>query len=363
MTDDTQWMRRALELAARGRGRVEPNPPVGAVIVRDERVIAEGWHERFGGPHAEARAIENARGDTAGDTLYVTLAPCTGLKKKTPPCCDAVLRAGFRRVVIGVPDPTQESAADRLRAAGVEVVTGTLAAECERMVAPFLKLKLRQRPWVIAKWAMSADGRIATATGDSRWISCEASRALVHQWRNQIDAILVGIGTARRDDPELTCRIESGRNPCRIVLDSHASLSPESRLVRTLDKAPVVVACLESAPEEARRRLAAAGCRVMPLPAQQGRVDADALLLALGAEKMTNLMVEGGAQVLGHFFDRRLVDEARIFVAPLIIGGAAPGPVAGAGAQQLAQALRGEVIDCVRSGADVLVTARFSAPE
>ncbi|HOS44664.1 MAG TPA: bifunctional diaminohydroxyphosphoribosylaminopyrimidine deaminase/5-amino-6-(5-phosphoribosylamino)uracil reductase RibD, partial [Armatimonadota bacterium] len=225
-----------------------------------------------------------ARGDTAGATLYVTLEPCTGERKKTPPCCDAVLRAGFVRVVIGARDPTQAPATERLRKAGVEVIEGVLGAGCRRMIAPFLKLKGRGRPWVSAKWAMSADGRIATATGDSRWISCEASRELVHRWRNEIDAILVGSGTARRDDPELTCRLPGGRSPRRIVLDGQASLATESRLVRTMDRAPVIVACLETAPEENRRRLAERGCRVLPLPAWGERVDADALLAALGAE-------------------------------------------------------------------------------
>lgn len=357
MTNHEKWMRRALELAAQGRGRVEPNPPVGAVIVRNGRVIAEGWHERFGGPHAEAHAIANAAGDTSGATLYVTLEPCTGLKKKTPPCSDAVLRAGFRTVVIGASDPTQEPAADRLRAAGIEVVTGVLATECARMVAPFLKLKLNKRPWVIAKWAMSADGRIATATGDSRWISSEPSRAIVHEWRNQIDAILVGIGTVRRDDPELTCRLPGGRNPARIVLDTNATLSTEMRLVRTIDKAPLIVACLETSPETARRRLTDAGCRVLALPARDRRVDADALLLALGAKNVTNLMVEGGPTVLGNFFDRRLVDELRLFIAPLIIGGAAPGPVTGVGAKALADGLRFGFASWEAVGKDVLVRA------
>lgn len=360
MTHHETWMRRALELAARGRGRVEPNPPVGAVIVRDGRVIAEGWHEKFGGPHAEARALENARGDTAGAALYVTLEPCTGLRKKTPPCCDAVLRAGFKSVVIGAADPTQEPAAERLRAAGVEVVTGTLGVECARMIAPFLKLKLRKRPWVIAKWAMSADGCIATTTGDSRWISSESSRALVHEWRNQIDAILVGIGTVRRDDPELTCRLPGGRNPVRIILDGSATLSTETRLVRTLEKAPVIVACLETAPEESRRRLADAGCRVLPLPAWDGRVDADALLLALGVKNLTNLMVEGGPSVLGHFFDRRLIDELRLFIAPMIIGGAAPGPLAGLGSRAIADAMRFGFASSAASGPDILLTAHLN---
>jgi len=280
-------MRRALELAAQGRGRVEPNPPVGAVIVHRGKLVGEGFHERFGGPHAEIRAMDAAAGACRGATLYVTLEPCTGLNKKTPPCCDAVLKAGFRRVVIGASDPTQESAAARLQAAGIAVLTGVLEPECRQMIAPFLKLRARGMPWVIAKWAMTADGKIATVTGQSRWISSEASRDLVHQWRNQADAVLVGIGTVLRDDPLLTCRpfefpqggpeqmskgrIDGGRNPLRIVLDAEARIPLTSRLVATAREAPLVVAFLDLVPEARRRQLAHAGCRVLPLNGVRAR--------------------------------------------------------------------------------------------
>jgi diaminohydroxyphosphoribosylaminopyrimidine deaminase/5-amino-6-(5-phosphoribosylamino)uracil reductase len=356
-------MRRALELAARGRGRVEPNPPVGAVIVRRGKLIGEGFHERFGGPHAEIRAME-AASSRAGDpcrgaTLYVTLEPCTGLNKKTPPCCDALLKAGLRRVVIGASDPTQESAAARLRAAGIAVTVGVLEEQCRQMIAPFLKLRARGVPYVIAKWAMTADGKIATVTGESRWISSEPSRSLVHQWRSQADAVLVGIGTVLRDDPLLTCHLADGRDPLRIVLDAEARIPLTSRLVATAREARLLIACLPSVPEARRRLLADAGCRLLPLHGAANRVDAEALLRALGTERVTNLMIEGGAQVLSHFLERRLVDEVRIFIAPKLFGGAAaPGPVAGDGIASPADAIQLVNPLWTQVGEDMLLTAR-----
>ena len=363
---DVRWMRRALELAAQGRGRAEPNPPVGAVIVRRGKLVGEGFHERFGGPHAEIRAMDAAAGACRGATLYVTLEPCTGLGKKTPPCCDAVLKAGFRRVVIGAGDPTQHSAVPRLEAAGIAVRTGVLEKDCRRMIAPFLKLRARGMPYVIAKWAMTADGKIATVTGESRWISSDASRDLVHRWRNQADAVLVGIGTVLRDDPLLTCRpfdfaqggIPDGRNPLRVVLDAQARIPVTGRLVATAREAPLLIACLASVPPARRRRLTGAGCRVLPLRGARGRVDAEQLLLALGAERITNLMVEGGAGVLADFFEHRLVDEVRIFIAPKLFGGAAaPGPIGGKGIPSPSDALQLRDPVWTPVGGDMLLTA------
>ncbi len=380
---DLRWMRRALELAALGRGRVEPNPPVGAVIARRGKLIGEGFHERFGGPHAEIRAMDAASGACRGATLYVTLEPCTGLDKKTPPCCDAVLKAGFRRVVIGASDPTQASAAARLKAAGIAVTAGALEKECRQMIAPFLKLRSLGMPYVIAKWAMTADGKIATVTGESRWISSDASRKLVHQWRNQADAVLVGIGTVLRDDPLLTCRpfdheqsrraqgdpellsqrrVSDLRNPLRIVLDAEARIPLTSRLIATAREAPLVVACLEFVPEARRRQLTDAGCRVLPLRGARGRVDAEQLLRVLGLQRITNLMVEGGAGVLADFFERRLVDEVRIFIAPKLFGGAAaPGPIAGEGIASPADALKLDSPVWTPVGEDMLLTGRTNS--
>ncbi|RME72294.1 MAG: bifunctional diaminohydroxyphosphoribosylaminopyrimidine deaminase/5-amino-6-(5-phosphoribosylamino)uracil reductase RibD [Planctomycetota bacterium] len=264
-------MLRAVELAARGLGRVEPNPPVGAVCVREGRVVGEGWHERFGGPHAERRALEAAGGAARGATLYVTLEPCAH-HGKTPPCTDAILAAGCRRVVYACADPNPEAAggARRLEAAGVEVAHRPLP-EAERLLAPFLVRVREGRPWVIAKWAMSLDGRIATRTGHARWISGELSRQRVHERRAQVDAVLVGIGTALADDPLLTVRLPAGhrvagatgRPPLRVVVDTRARLPLTSRLVASAREAPVLVAVGRQAPAPARAALQAAGCEVL----------------------------------------------------------------------------------------------------
>src|SRR5437667_85701 len=237
---DEHWMRRALDLAERGRGYVEPNPLVGAVVVRAEQVVGEGWHQRYGEAHAEVNALAAAGEAARGATLYVTLEPCCH-HGKTPPCTDAVLRAGIRRVVAAMLDPFPEVAgrgAALLRAAGLTVDFGPGEAEARRQNAPYLKLLATGRSYVHAKWAMSLDGKIATATGDSKWISGEASRRRVHELRGCMDAIVIGGGTARADDPLLTVRPPGPRTPARIVLSSTGALSPESRLVKSVAEAP-----------------------------------------------------------------------------------------------------------------------------
>jgi diaminohydroxyphosphoribosylaminopyrimidine deaminase/5-amino-6-(5-phosphoribosylamino)uracil reductase len=233
------------------------------------------------------------------------------------------------------------------------------------MIAPFLKLRARGMPYVIAKWAMTADGKIATVTGESKWISSDASRDLVHQWRNQVDAVLVGIGTVLRDDPLLTCRMPGGKNPLRIVLDAEARIPLAGKLVATARETPLVIACLAVVSEARRRKLTDAGCRVLPLRGARGRVDAEELLRALGAQRITNLMIEGGASVFADFFERRLVDEVRIFIAPKLLGGAAaPGPIAGSGIPSPADAVKLDHAVWTQVGVDMLLTAttNFQSP-
>ena len=358
---DERHMRRALELATRGLGKVEPNPMVGAVVARLDEMIGEGFHEAFGGAHAEVNAMAPAGEACKGATLYVTLEPCTGTKKKTPPCCDAVIEAGFRRVVIGARDPTQEPAAPRFEAAGIAVVTGVLEADCRALIAPFLKLRQQGRPFVVAKWAMTADGKIATATGDSRWISSQPSRELVHRWRGQMQAILIGAGTARKDDPLLTCRLPDGRHPLRIVLDSKAALAPDSRLVRSVSEAPLMVVCHENAPVTNCQRLSDAGCRVVAFPGECNRPDVEAVLDLLGAEDVTYLLVEGGSEVFGAFFDKGLIDEVRVFIAPRLAGGTrAPGPVGGKGSAAMTNSLNLTRVAWQAVGPDMLLTGRVT---
>src|SRR5947209_6440905 len=263
---DWEWMRRALELAERGRGQVEPNPLVGAVVVRDGRAVGEGWHQRYGQAHAEVNALAAAGEAAAGATVYVTLEPCCH-HGKTPPCTDALLQAGIHRVVAAMTDPFPQVAgrgAEVLRAAGVEVALGVCEVEARRLNAPYLKLLATGRPYVHAKWAMTLDGKIATVGGDSKWISGEASRRRVHALRGRMDAIVVGSGTVRADDPLLTARPPGPRTPARIVLDSKAQISRESQLLRTLDQGSVIVATLSGKGKVARDQ----GCDVGELPAE-----------------------------------------------------------------------------------------------
>jgi diaminohydroxyphosphoribosylaminopyrimidine deaminase/5-amino-6-(5-phosphoribosylamino)uracil reductase len=339
--DAERWMARALELAERGRGHVEPNPLVGAVVVRDGRAVGEGWHQRYGGPHAEVHALAAAGAAARGATLYVTLEPCCH-HGKTPPCTDAVLRAGIARVVAAMPDPFPAVAgkgADQLRAAGVEVEFGPGEAGARRLNAPYLKLLATGRPYVHAKWAMTLDGKIATRTGDSKWISNEASRRRDHELRGRVDAIVVGVGTALADDPQLTARPPGPRTAARVVLDSHARLPLNSVLVRTARDVPTVVATVTPLAQAAQ--LHAAGCEVLTLPATDGRPDIDALLAELGRRRFTNVLLEGGAGVLGSFLDAGAIDEVHVFIAPRLAGGAAAlTAVGGRGVEKIAQALR-----------------------
>jgi diaminohydroxyphosphoribosylaminopyrimidine deaminase/5-amino-6-(5-phosphoribosylamino)uracil reductase len=339
---DLWHMRLALELAANGQGYVEPNPMVGCVIARGAEIIGEGWHRRFGGLHAEIEALRLAGERAAGATMYVTLEPCAHYGK-TPPCTKAISASGIRRVVVAMQDPfTQVAGAGlaELRDGGVTVVCGALESEARQLNAPYLKLLETGRPWIIAKWAMSLDGKISTAAGDSRWISNEQSRETVHKLRARMDAIIVGRETVLCDDPLLTVRPPGQRTPLRIVLDTLASLSQQSLLVRTAAEAPVLVAAGGEAPESNRRRLAEAGCEVFECPGKTHGDRLHSLLEELGRRRMTNVLVEGGARVLGSFFDARQIDEVHVFVAPKLIGGAhAKVPFAGTGIAQLSEAL------------------------
>lgn len=329
-------MRRALELAAQGAGFVEPNPMVGAVVVDDElRLLGEGFHQRFGGPHAEVHALRQAGERARGATLYVTLEPCCH-QGKTPPCTAAVLAAGIKRVHVAALDPFPAVAGQgvaQLRAAGVTVDVGLLEAEAIHLTAPFRTLIQLQRPFVTAKWAMSLDGKLAARTGISKWISGTESRAIVHQMRGRMDGILVGIGTVLADDPLLTARPAGPRMPVRIVLDSQSRLPLDSQLVRTARESAVLLFVTAAAPTDRMSRLQAAGVEVVTVPGdEQGHSDVTACLLELGRRRLTNLLVEGGSSVLGTFFDRQLIDEVRVFIAPRLIGGAAAAsPLGGAG--------------------------------
>lgn len=364
MSDLDLWhMARALELAERGQGFVEPNPMVGCVIAHDEEVVGEGWHRRFGGPHAEIEALRAARWRAEGGTMYVTLEPCCH-HGKTPPCTKAIIEAGIRRVVCAQRDPFPAVSGQgiaELQAAGVQVDVGLFESDAQRLNAPYLKLLRRGRPWVIAKWAMTLDGRIATRAGDSKWISGDQSRAVVHQLRGRMDAIVVGSGTAQADDPRLTARPPGPRTAARVVLDRRASLSGESQLVRTARETPVLVAVGPEASDENRSRLAEAGCEIVLCAGNTYQERLGQLLDELGRRRMTNVLVEGGSRVLGAFFDSGAVDEVHVFIALKLVGGdQALAPIAGQGIARLADSLRLIDPEWQRLGDDMYVRGRVA---
>jgi diaminohydroxyphosphoribosylaminopyrimidine deaminase/5-amino-6-(5-phosphoribosylamino)uracil reductase len=357
-------MRRALAEAEQGRGSVEPNPMVGAVIVRDGRAIAAGHHGRFAGPHAEVVALGRAGESARGATLYVTLEPCCH-HGKTPPCTDAILAAGIGRVVAAVGDPFPQvngGGLAALRAAGVPAEVGCEADAARELNAPYWKRLATGRPYVTAKWAMTLDGKTAVASGDSRWISSEDSRRRVHDLRGRMDAILVGIGTVDVDDPQLTVRPPGPRRPVRIVLDGSARLGLESRLVRTATDVPVLVAVTDRAPLGRRDRLAGAGCEVLAFPGD-GPVPLAPLLDELGRRGMTNLLVEGGGRILGAFLDGGHVDAVEVFIAPILEGGDHPRTAArGSGHRLMSEAPRLRDVRVDRIGDDTHIRGRMPQP-
>lgn len=363
-SDDARYMSRALELAARGQGLVEPNPMVGCVVVRDGEIVGEGWHERFGGPHAEVNALHSAAENANGATLYVTLEPCchTG---KTPPCTDAIIAAGVVRVVAAMDDPFPQvdgGGFAAIRSAGIECVTGILEDEAREILAPYLKLIKTGVPWVIAKWAMTLDGKLATRTGSSQWISGELARTKVHELRGRADAIVIGSGTARVDNPLLTARPPGQRTALRVVVDSTASLDLDSQLVRTASSTPVLVAISYHADHVKRSALEHAGVEVLPLSGENHSERIAQLLSELGRRQCTNVLVEGGSRLLGSLFDLGAIDEVHAFIAPKLIGGElAPSPLGGTGLSSMLEALglRHCAIEMV--GSDVHVRGRMNS--
>ncbi|MBL8815686.1 MAG: bifunctional diaminohydroxyphosphoribosylaminopyrimidine deaminase/5-amino-6-(5-phosphoribosylamino)uracil reductase RibD [Planctomyces sp.] len=361
--NDSEVMRYALSLAERGLGLVEPNPAVGAVIVDvDGTLIAEGFHEGFGKPHAEVNAILAAGDRCRGADLFVTLEPCSH-HGKTPPCAPLVADAGFRRVIIGCQDPAPHVAGrgiQSLRDQGVNVVTGVEQEAARKLIAPFEMLHCHHRPWIHAKWAMTLDGKIATASGHSQWISNEGSRRIVHQIRGRMDAIITGAGTVRHDDPMLTARPPGPRTPVRIIVDADATcLSATSRLVRTAAEAPVLLIASTSADKSALRQLEQMGIQTLTFPSDRNkRLPLDLILAELANRKFTNVLVEAGPRLLGSFFDMQLIDEVTVFIAPKIIGGAdAPSPIAGLGLDAIPSAPSLDQISWTHSTTDLILHA------
>lgn len=363
--DESEAMRHALTLAERGLGWVEPNPMVGAVVVDDDlRLIAEGFHQKFGEAHAEVNAISAAGGQTAGRQLFVTLEPCSH-HGKTPPCAEAVIAAGFRRVVIGCQDPASHVAGQgirKLRDAGLDVQVGVCEAEARQLIAPFTTLMTTGRPWIHAKWAMTLDGRIATRTGHSKWITNRQSRAEVHRLRGRVDAIITGAGTVRADDPQLTVRPPGLRVPLRVVLDSTGTaVQADSQLMRTLQSAPLLLAVPSAVAQSSHvQRLQQAGVEIVALQSESAVERVGELAVELGTRRCTNALLECGGRLMGQFFDADLVDEVHVFIAPKIVGGQeALSPVGGLGLEQVNVLESLAAADVQRFGNDVLIRGRI----
>ncbi|HZN87510.1 MAG TPA: bifunctional diaminohydroxyphosphoribosylaminopyrimidine deaminase/5-amino-6-(5-phosphoribosylamino)uracil reductase RibD [Thermoleophilaceae bacterium] len=362
---DARHLERAIELAGRARGQTSPNPMVGAVIVKHGRVIGEGITQPPGESHAERMALSACEEDPSGATMYVSLEPCCH-QGRTPACTDAILGAGIARVVIASDDPTPKAAGRGpgiLRDEGLEVTIadGALAASARLLNQPFRKHARTGRPLVIFKSAMTLDGKVATRTGDSQWISGEASRARSHRWRAEADAVAVGIGTALTDDPQLTARIDGvARQPTRVVFDSEGRLPLDSKLVRGGSEVPLIVVCSRAASRTAVQALESAGVDVIVATGANEAARAGHALAELGARDIQSLLLEGGPRLAGSFLEADEVDEARIFIAPILLGGAkAKTAVEGIGVEQIAGGRRAISVEAERIEDDVLVTARL----
>ncbi len=358
MQIDEKMMQHALALAEKGAGYVNPNPLVGAVIVKNGRVIGEGYHTKFGALHAEREALANTTENPKGATMYVTLEPCchTG---KTPPCTEAIIGAQLARVVIGIKDPNPLVAGKgiaQLEDAGIEVTVGICEKACRQQNAAFIHFITHQTPYIISKYAMTLDGKIATRTGHAKWITGEMARTHTHQTRARVAGILVGIGTVLADDPLLTARLPEAHQPIRIICDSNLLLPLNSQLVQTTHLAPVLIATTVKDPAKHQPYLDR-GCEVCVLPAKEdGHLDLKALVKALGARHIDSVLVEGGATIHGSFLDEGLIHEVHAYLAPKLFGGTeAPTPVKGQGVELATQALALTEISYHPLGEDLLI--------
>lgn len=360
-------MRRALELAARARGRTSPNPMVGAVLVKDGAVVGEGFHAFAGGDHAELAALREAESAAAGATLYVNLEPCCHFGR-TPPCVDRIVQAGVQRVVAACEDPNPAVGGKgfaALRSAGVTVEVGALRDEAARLNEAFFAFIRTGRPFVILKAAASLDGKIATQTGDSRWITGESARQHVHHLRNEVDAVLVGIGTVLRDDPMLTTRLGTPdqRDPTRVIVDNLARLPLRAQVVNRASTAPTVLAVSEMAPRARLDALEREGVQVLMVPGSPRRVALTGLMEALGKMGFLSVMIEGGAEINASALQEGIVDKLLLFLAPILIGGkATPTAVGGEGIATLREAKRLRDVRVERFGEDILIEGYLGAP-
>lgn len=360
---DEIYMRRALELAEKGIGSVNPNPYVGAVIVKNGNIIGEGWHEYYGGNHGEVNAFNNATEDVDGATLYVNLEPCSHYGK-TPPCVKAIVEKGIKKVVIALTDPNPKVAGkgiEILRNNGIEVVTGILENESKKLNEVFIKYITTKTPFCIMKGAMTLDGKIASYTGDSRWVSNEKSRNYTHRLRNKYMAIMAGIGTVLKDNPSLNTRIESftreeSRDPIRVIIDTRARIPLDSNAININSKSPIILATTELAPKEKIIELREKSVQIISTPLKNQRIDLQYLMKKLGERKIDSILLEGGGTLNYSALTEGIVDKINIFIAPKLIGGAnSMTPVGGEGIPKMNNAIQVKNIELQAFGKDILV--------
>ena len=338
-----KYMRLALQLATKGKGKVNPNPMVGSVIVKNEKVIGQGYHENYGEAHAEVNAFKNATEDVTGATIYVTLEPCSHYGK-TPPCVDKIIENKISKVVIGSVDPNPLVAGksiEKLKKCGIEVVTGVLEKECNVINEVFFKYIVTKKPFVLLKCAMSLDGKISTSRGQSKWITNDHSRHLVHELRNELYGIMVGVDTVIKDDPQLTCRLRNGRNPVKIIVDTSLRVPLSAKIFEhDENKTEIIVATTEKSNTEKRLQLESLGVKVVMTDLKDEKVDLQHLMTLLGQLKIDGILLEGGATLNYSALKQRIVDKIQIYIAPKIIGGeTAKTPVGGNGFELLKDAI------------------------
>jgi diaminohydroxyphosphoribosylaminopyrimidine deaminase / 5-amino-6-(5-phosphoribosylamino)uracil reductase len=362
---DEKYMRMAIELAKKGVGKVNPNPMVGAVIVKDEKVIGEGYHEEYGKAHAEVNAFSSLIEESKGATLYVTLEPCSHYGK-TPPCVDKIIENKIAKVVVGALDPNPLVAGrgiKKLKDAGIDVVTSVLEEECKKVNEVFMKYIVEKKPFVVLKTAMTLDGKISTSSGESKWITNEKSRKEVHKLRNKLSAIMVGVNTVIKDNPELTCRLEGGRNPIRIIVDSTLRIPMESKVV--IDKlAGTIVATTELANKDRVLDLKKLGVEVIIIKAKNERVDLQSLMVELGKLNIDSILLEGGSTLSFSALEDKIVDKIQAYIAPKIIGGEkSKTPVGGKGIEKLSNAIMLENMKVISVGRDLLIEGYLKGAE
>lgn len=361
---DEMYMKLAIHVAKKGKGKVSPNPLVGAVIVKDSKIVSCGYHEKFGGSHAEVNAVNNANVDLKGSTMYVTLEPCCHYGK-TPPCVDLIIEKGISKVIVGTLDPNPKVAGKgvkKLKDAGIEVIVGFLEEKCKKMNEIFMKYIKTRKPFVNFKMGMSLDGKIGTKTGESMWITGEKSRESVHKLRGELTGIMVGIGTVIKDNPNLTCRIKGYKNPIRIILDSKLRIPLNAKVLN--GESRTIIATTKGCNKEKEEELIKKGIEVLKIKSKEEKIDLNSLMSKLGELKIDSILLEGGSDLGFSSLKEGIIDKVLIYIAPKMIGGEkAKGPLGGLGIERLKDAFLLKNIENKRIGNDILISAYISKGE